>query len=137
MSGIEGFAKEFLPPLIAAENCPLFHNSRSQPLCLIAMRLEFLGGSMRAITTKDHAWLQRYREPSQDWKIWITRFQGDKPEDHPARSYCVQLMLPPTEAVGPEYCNIQVTTLVLGKLCAHLVYGPDLPLTEFEYEASG
>ena len=119
MSGIEGFAKRFLVPLIDGENCLL--SAFAQPsisalLCLIAMRLEFLGGGMRAITTEDHDWLRYYHEPSRDWKIWIAGFAGDRPEDHPARSYCVQLVSSPTATVGPEYCNMQVTTLVLGKL---------------------
>jgi hypothetical protein len=50
------------------------------------------------------------------------------------RSYGLQLVSGPTDAVGPEHCNMQVTTLVLGRLCVHLVYAPDLPLDQFEYE---
>ena len=84
MSGIEGFAKRFLVPLIDGENCLL--SAFAQPsisalLCLIAMRLEFLGGGMRAITTEDHDWLRYYHEPSRDWKIWIAGFAGDRPKE--------------------------------------------------------
>jgi hypothetical protein len=136
MSGIEGLAKQSLLPLIKGENCVLdtfAQFSISTLLCLIAMRIEFLSG-MRAITAEDHDWVRYYREPSKDWKIWIAHFDGDTPDDHPARSYCVQLVSDQTETVGPEYCNAQISTLVIGKLCAHLVYAPELPLTKFEYE---
>lgn len=137
MSGIEGFAKAFLVPLIRGDDCllsPFVQFSISALLCLIAMRFEFLSGGMKAITKEDRDWLRSRRHPSQDWKIWIARFEGERPDDHSGGSYALQLVSDPTDAVGPEHCNMQVTTLVLGRLCAHLVYAPDLPLAEFEYE---
>jgi hypothetical protein len=100
-------------------------------LTLIAMRLEFLG-DMRAISDEERDWLRYYREPSEDWKIWISSFGGDDGDEHWSRTYAAQLESEPTDKVGPEYCNVRVTTLVMGKLCAHLFYSPIIHFRGYE-----
>jgi hypothetical protein len=137
MRDIEGFAKPFLIALIQGGDClisPFVQFTISALLCLIAMRLEFLSGDMRAMKRDDYDWLRRHRHPGQDWKIWIAWFEGEGTHEHSSRSYSLQVVSEPTDIGGPKYCNMQVTTLVLGRLCAHLIYAPDLPVPESEYE---
>jgi hypothetical protein len=100
-------------------------------LTLISMRLEFLG-DMRAISTEERDWLRYYREPTDDWKIWIAAFGGDDGDEHWSRTYAAQMASKPTDRVGPEYCNVRVTTLVIGKLCAHLFYSPVIDFQGYE-----
>lgn len=100
-------------------------------LTLITMRLEFLG-DLRAISGQERDWLRYYREPSKDWKIWISRFRGDDSDQHWSRTYAAQLEPEPTDKVGPEYCNVRVSTLVMGRLCAHLFYSPIIDFKGYE-----
>ena len=95
----------------------------SSLLTLIAMRLEFLG-DMRAISDRERERLRTHREPTDNWKIWISAFRGNDGDQHWSRTYAAQLETKPTDKVGPEHCNVRVTTLVIGKLCAHLFYSP-------------
>ena len=106
-------------------------NSVASLLTLIAMRLEFLG-EMRAISNQERDWLRYYREPSDDWKIWISAFGGDDGDEHWSRTYAAQLEPERTDLVGPEYCNVRVSTLVMGKLCAHLFYSPIIDFRGYE-----
>jgi hypothetical protein len=126
MSTIESFAKQPAIPLIQGIDSLLTITDQfrlASLLCLISIRLQYLG-IMRAVTVEDADWLRYYREPSPDWAIWITRFAGTNPDDHSARYYAIQLDPLSTDKVGPEYCNVQVATLVIGQLCAHLFYSP-------------
>jgi hypothetical protein len=136
MSSIEDMAIPSAMPLIENRFALLnsFHQTTvSALLCLIAMRMEFLG-IMRAVTPQDRDWLRYYREPSSDWRIWIARYNGERPEDNPARFYTVQLGSHQTDKVGAEYCNVQIVTLVLGELCTHSIYSPVIDLDQFGYE---
>lgn len=100
-------------------------------LTLIVMRMEFLG-DMRAISYQERDRLRYYREPTDDWKIWICRFDGDDWDEHWSRTYAAQLESAPTDKVGVEYCNVRVSTLVMGKLCAHLFYSPVVDFQGYE-----
>ena len=100
-------------------------------LTLITMRLEFLG-DMRAIPDQERDWLRIQREPSNHWKIWISAFGGEDGDQHWSRTYAAQLESKPTDKVGPEYCNVRVTTLVIGKLCAHLFYSRVIDFQGYE-----
>lgn len=100
-------------------------------LCLISMRVEFLG-TLRAIPSADRLYLKERREPPSSWMIWITRYAGDKPGEHWSRYCGMQLESAPAEKVGPEHCNTQVTTLVIGKLCAHLFSSTEIPFDGYE-----
>jgi hypothetical protein len=100
-------------------------------LTLIAMRFEFLG-DMRAISAQERDWLRYYREPSKNWKIWISGFRGDDGDEHWSRTYAAQLESKPTDKVGPEYCNVRVSTFVIGRFCAHLFYSPIIDFQGYE-----
>jgi hypothetical protein len=134
MSVIEGRARQVGTGLIL--DLPQLLNLSDQEalaslLTLIAMRLEFLG-NMRAISDQERDWLRYYREPTNDWKIWIGGFGGDDGDQHWSRTYAAQLESKPTDKVGPEYCNVRVTTLVMGKFCAHLFYSPIIDFQGYE-----
>jgi hypothetical protein len=100
-------------------------------LTLIAMRLEFLG-DMRSISNQERDWLKAHREPTNNWKIWISAFAGDDGDQHWSRTYAAQLESKPTDKVGLEYCNVRVTTLVIGKLCAHLFHSQIMDFQGYE-----
>jgi len=87
-------------------------------LCLVSMRVEFLSREMRAIPAADHDWLRTKFTPPADWKIWIARYEGDLLTDE--RYTAMQITSSRDVPVGVEHCNTQVTTLVVGHLCAHL-----------------
>jgi hypothetical protein len=141
MSGIEGLAKRVAVPLILGHSpllSPFGQFSLSAFLCLIGTRLEFLG-DMRAIAAEDRDWLRYYREPSQHWKIWIAHFGGDDGDSHWSRTYAIQHVdrLSPPKKFGPDHCDTRISTLVIGRLCAHLVYSQDAEFVRrFAYDGA-
>ncbi len=139
MSGIEGLAKRIATPLILGYSpilSPFGQFSISAFLCLIATRLEYLG-DLRAITAEDRDWLRYYREPSQNWKIWVARFEGEDNENHWSRTYGVQHgdRLSPPQIIGANHCDTRISTMVIGQLCAHLIYSQDAAFVRnFDYD---
>jgi hypothetical protein len=134
MSSIEGFAKYAAVPLIQGRRTVLNISdqfSLAALLSLIAIRLPYLG-IMRAVTLEDVDCLRHYREPSDNWKIWIANFRGNNLEDHSSKYYALQLDPLSTDEVGPEHCNAQVTTLVIGQLCAHIFYSPVMDFSGYD-----
>jgi hypothetical protein len=101
-------------------------------LCLINMRLEFLG-QFRAIPASDRGAIRTTGLPPVGWCIWLARFTGEKGEELVSR-YCGMMsgILTPPKDIGPEHCNTQVTTLVIGKLCAHLFRSSFVPFIEYD-----
>ena len=100
-------------------------------LCLISMRLEFLG-RMRAIPPSDRLYLREHHVPPVMWTIWITKYGGKRPDEHWSRYCGMQVGSTPADKVGPDYCNTQVTTLVIGQLCAHLFSSTETPILGYE-----
>jgi hypothetical protein len=131
MSRLEQLAMRFTAPLIlgyAPILTPFGQYVVSALLCLIAMRLEFLG-DMRAISIEDRDWLRYYSEPNQNWKIWIAHFDGSDQDQHWSRTYGIQHGgSTPPDSVGPGYCDTRISTLVMGQLCAHIFYSQDTEL---------
>jgi hypothetical protein len=126
MSNIEDFAKIYAVPLILGYRMligPVAQLALANLVALIAMRLEYLG-IMRAIMPEDRDALRLRRCLSDHWRIWIGHFGGERADDHFSKSYAGQMASAPTDKVGPEHCNVQVTTLVLGQLCTHSFYSP-------------
>ncbi len=134
MSTIEDEAIPYATPLIGGQTFVLNdggQRSLAAFFCLISMRLEFLG-SLRAIPPTDRLYLKEYREPPPMWCVWIAKYGGDKPDDHWSRYIGMQVGSTPAEKVGPEHCNMQVTTMVVGQLCAHLYSSTVSPLLGYE-----
>lgn len=87
-------------------------------LCLVSMRVELSSHDMRAIPASDRNWLRTRFEPPPDWTIWIGRYEGSPRMDE--RYTAMHVASAPDVPTGVEYCNSQVTTLVIGQLCAHM-----------------
>jgi hypothetical protein len=73
---------------------------------------------MRAIPNTDHDWLKKRFEPPPDWRIWIARYEGSPRMDE--RYSAMHIASSPDVETSVEHCNSQVTTLIIGQLCAHL-----------------
>jgi hypothetical protein len=130
MRHIEEAAISIMPPLLLSRQDLL--NTLDQRLlasflCLICMRVE-LSSRTRSIPPTDHHWLMDHFEPPANWKIWIARYAGGPLIDE--RYTALQIASSKNVTAGVEYCNSQVTTLVIGQLCAHLYSStawPDFP----------
>jgi hypothetical protein len=134
MSSLESEVIPIATPLITGKDFQLDEVSQRKLaafLCLISMRLEFLG-EMRAIPPNDRLYLREYSVPPAMWTIWITKYVGEKPEDNWSRYTGMQVGSVPTNKVGPEHCNTQVTTMVMGTLCAHLFSSTETPILGYE-----
>jgi hypothetical protein len=134
MSRIENAAIGPTAPLIL--NQPFLLDTISQRLlvsflCLMSMRLEFLG-TMRAVPQADREWLMHNFQPTRSWKIWIARYGGENSGQHFSRYCGMQAASSPPEKVGDAYCNTQVTTFVIGQLCAHLYSSTIVALPVYE-----
>lgn len=91
-------------------------------LCLVSVRVEFSSFGMRAIPDEDRFHLMQAYEPPQGWKIWIGRFSYPDRGHYWNRYNAMHLGLgAPATVTGPEHCNTQVTTLVAGQFCAHML----------------
>jgi hypothetical protein len=134
MSIIEDEAIPVASSLIKGETFLLDEDSQHKLaafLCLISMRLQFLG-RMHAIPAVDRLYLKENGCPPALWAIWLARYAGEKPDEHWSRFLGMQLGSTPTDKVGPDHCNTQVTTLVIGKLCAHLFSSTETPVLGYE-----
>lgn len=135
MSIIETAAIKPLTPLILGIDIPL--RMEDQPaiaalLCLVNMRLEFLG-KFRAIPAGDRSEIRTTGLPPAGWCVWIARFVGEKGEELVSRYNGMQAgELTPPDNVGPETCNTQTTTMVIGKICAHLFRSSFVPFIDYD-----
>jgi hypothetical protein len=118
---IEEATMEIVPPLLLGNQRLLWPTEQrllAAFLCLVSMRVAFSSRDMRAIPAVDHDWLRNHSEPPAHWKIWIAGYAGTPRMGE--RYTAMQIASSPDVPSGVEHCNSQVTTLVIGKLCAHL-----------------
>jgi hypothetical protein len=87
-------------------------------LCLVSMRVAASSETKQAIPQADRDWLRHRYEPPANWRIWIARHRG--PDHMDERFAPMHISGSPDVETGLEYCNSQVSTFVVGKLCAHL-----------------
>jgi hypothetical protein len=130
MSQIESDVIPIAKPLIKGEMLCLDETKQTQLaafLCLISMRVEFLG-RMRAIPPAHRCYIKDHQQPPAGWTIWIARYAGERPDEDWSRFCGMQIesvakgqVLTPRDKAGADYCNTQVTTMVIGKLCTHIV----------------
>jgi hypothetical protein len=73
----------------------------------------------KAIPQSDLKWLIENPEPPANWKIWIGKYVGSS-EVMDQQHTPMQICSSPDVAIGNEYCNTQVTSLVVGQFYAHL-----------------
>jgi hypothetical protein len=88
-------------------------------LCLVSMRLEVSWyDGPKAIPQSDLEAIMETPEPPANWKIWIAKYVGSQQMDQ--QHMPMQVASAPSVAAGVEYCNTQVTSLVVGKFYAHI-----------------
>jgi hypothetical protein len=93
-------------------------------LCLVSIRVELSWqDGPKAVPLSDREWLIENPEPPQNWRIWIARYVGSERMDQ--RHTAMQIASTPDVAAGEEYCNTQVTSLVVGQFYAHLFSSTD------------
>jgi hypothetical protein len=66
--------------------------------------------------------------PFNTWRIWIAQYDGEYPGDHWSRHFGMQVVSSPDHVLRPHKCNTQVTTMVIGKLCTHIVSSSVMPV---------
>lgn len=98
---------------------------------LITIRFEFTDPQMQAVPVEDRsALVATGHVPFDTWRIWIARYVGDNPEDHWCRHFGMQVVSSPQKPPRPHKCNTQVTTMVIGKLCMHVVSSSVMPVPD-------
>lgn len=125
MSQIEQAAIPVAVPLVQGESIllePLGQRLLAALLCLITIRAEFADPATQAVPPSDRALLKTRSEPGPNWHIWVARYTGNNPDQHWYRHYGGAIGSPgEAETDDPDVANFQVTTLVIGQLCANLV----------------
>ena len=126
MSKIEDAAKRATESLMLGSSVllsPLDTMNIATLLCIIAVRMEFIGEE-RAVSQKERDYLRLNKFPSQSWRVWLANFNGPDPKELYSRKYGLAFSPLPGDAINPEECNVYVSTHIVGKLCAHVVYCP-------------
>jgi hypothetical protein len=126
-------------PLILAEPFVLDTSAMqllAAVLTLVSVRIALTAKVMRAVPECEIRHLMHNARPSENWRVWIARHVGTDLKDYSYRYSAMQIVSEPTAASGPEHCNTQVTTLVVGQLYAHVLFSTVWP--NFEgYEGVG
>ena len=120
MRRIEEATMPFMAPLLLGQQHLLDTFSQrllATFLCLVSMRVR-LSTEMRANPQTDRDWLRFKFEPPPNWQIWIAQYEGKSRMDELYSG--IQVSLTPAMPISPNPYNTQVTTLVVGRLCAHL-----------------
>jgi hypothetical protein len=128
MSVIENNAKPVTESLMRGESFSLTMVSQrllASLLCLITIRVEFSDLATRAVPDFEREWLKDKSEPPPTWQIWIASYSDDNTEKHWCYHHGFVIVSSPDQQGGPFECNAQVTTLVIGKLCAHMFSAVD------------
>jgi len=99
-------------------------------VCLITIRLEFIDREMQGVPVKDRHTLATTCSPPLDgsWRIWIANYSGEYPNDNWSRHFGLQVVSSPEQMLRPHKCNTQITTMVIGRLCMHLVSSSAMPI---------
>jgi hypothetical protein len=130
MSRLETAALPIVRPLIIGDQFLLDGIGQlllAGMLALVSCRIELTARGMRAVPPHEIDFLRANLLPSCNWRIWIARHDGANLKDYVQRYAAMQIGDEPLAVVGPEYCNTQVTTLIVGHLYAHLFFSTVWP----------
>jgi hypothetical protein len=83
------------------------------------MMAEFTHPASLAATPADYVALYESGNPPPSWKVWVAKYGGTSPGDHVVRHFGLQLSEFPDVRAEAHKCDTQVTTFVIGRLCAH------------------
>jgi len=133
MRSIEEHAKPYIEALMAGNRVllePAHQYAVATFLCLVTTRIDASAKIAHPIPVSDHHHLIQNREPGPSWKIWIMRFIDGDGSDYWYNQFPMAMKAFPREmletlspqqlSARPEDSNTQVTTIVVGRLCAHL-----------------
>jgi hypothetical protein len=129
MSDLQEETKPILLPLILGEDSTLTHKSQSTLsawIAMLTMVAEFLDktGTRIAISRNDRMFLKTNLAAPPSMKIWIGYYKRDKwlgvwaHATFPIRS---EENAPQRSELGVDFPNTQTTTIVIGKLYAHIL----------------
>ena len=86
---------------------------------LVTMMAEFMDPATMAIPRTDHQFMYENGRPPREWKMWIARYAGNRPDLWPMRQIGLQLLDSPDVLIETPKCDTKVATFVLGQLCVH------------------
>ena len=130
MSRLEQTTGPMVRPMILGEQMlltPIEICLLASMYALISMRIELTAHGMRTIPQSEIDFLRLRMLPSENWRIWIARHAGDDLKDYKYRYTAMQIESDPSVRFGKEFCNTQVTTLVVGKLFVHIMFSTAWP----------
>jgi len=132
MRDIENYAMPYITALMRGDRIilePAHHYAVAAFLSLVAVRIDISNGTAHAVPPTDYQTLIRRREPGPSWKIWMKYVEGPG-DDYAYRHFPMALKSFPIGkfetlsaaeiAAGPDDTNTQVTTIVVGRLCARI-----------------
>jgi hypothetical protein len=133
MSRLEQTAKAVAMPLIRGK--PTILNEHQQELlaswlCLMTIMVEHSHPSTAAIPADVRKWFMEHLKPHQTFRISIGCYDGTNAAQHWTRHVAMPIFLEPPKSGDSVDANSQATTIVIGKLCAHVLSSPfiaDLP----------
>jgi hypothetical protein len=129
MSVLQNEAKPILLPLVLGEAHTLYRKHQkilAAWMAMFAMVAEFRSKTERriAISPVQRRYLMDLRRPPAHWKIWIGYFEREQLKGvyfHNVLPIHKRLGNEPTTANGYPLPNTQTTSIVVGKLYAHMI----------------
>lgn len=138
MEAIEIYARPYITNLMLGRRQllePVHQYALAAFLSLVAIRIDISNRTAQAIPKEDHQHLIENREPGSTWKIWIMRYTEGAGDDYSyAHSPMAMRQFHKSQiprltraeiAARPEDSNTQVTTICVGRLCAHIFSSTD------------
>jgi hypothetical protein len=133
MEKIETYARPYITNLLLGQPCllePIHQYAVAAFLCLVNIRIDISNRIARAIPKEDHEHLMQKREPGSSWRIWIMYYTEGNGRSYEYSHFPMTMKqfrqselasLTAAEIAGrAEEANTQVTTICIGRLCAHL-----------------
>jgi hypothetical protein len=124
MSSLEEHARPALEPLIKGELFFLNQNTQKTVATWIAMKTmiaEYFDPPRVAVPLIERQFLRRHRKPpTENWRIWIGNYERRQWNAQWAHSAAGIAPVTSMARPGPQIPNTQTTTIIVGKLYAHI-----------------
>ncbi|MBI5312735.1 MAG: hypothetical protein HZB28_06365 [Methylocystis sp.] len=128
MSLIEGTAKRLAEPLISGSHIIIEPSGQlflSSLFCLIAIRFDLIS-EKSVVPPTERDFLRKSMVPSENWMIYISKYNGIRHSKNFARAHGIDLKLNPLDDNLPNETSIFVSTMIIGHVCIHILYNPIL-----------
>lgn len=133
MRDIEEYAKPYITGLMRGDRLLLeaaHQYAIAAFLSLVSIRIDTSNKLAHPIPIEDYQHLIEKREPGPSWMIWIMKFTDGVGDDYWYNHFpmamkafpegILKTMSPQQLSLTAEDTNTQVTTIVVGRLCAHI-----------------